>query len=95
MASIAANRAEIDGVLQRYGARNLRLFGSVARGDATTHSDIDLLVDMDGDIGDVFMRTSGLSYSLNEILGISVDVFPPQLLKSGISDHALSEAVAL
>ena len=92
---ISDHRPAFDAALQRYGAKNPRLFGSAARGDANAESDIDILVDMDGDIGDVFLRTSGLSFLLNELLGVTVDVFPPQLLKTPISNSALVEAVAL
>ena len=45
--AVAARREQLDEVLRRYGASNPRLFGSVARGDATTDSDIDVLVDLD------------------------------------------------
>ena len=44
--AVAARREQLDEVLRRYGASNPRLFGSVARGDATTESDIDVLVDV-------------------------------------------------
>ena len=45
--AVAARREQLDEVLRGYGASNPRLFGSVARGDATAASDIDVLVDLD------------------------------------------------
>ncbi|MDR1236925.1 MAG: nucleotidyltransferase domain-containing protein, partial [Propionibacteriaceae bacterium] len=43
---IARQRTRLFAVLQRYGAKNPQLFGSVARGDATADSDVDILVDL-------------------------------------------------
>jgi uncharacterized protein len=54
-------RPEVENVLRRYGASNPRLFGSVARGDASPDSDIDLLVDLDPDRGNPLLRVSGMS----------------------------------
>jgi predicted nucleotidyltransferase len=56
--AVAAGREQLDEVLRRYGASNPRLFGSVARGDATTDSDIDVLVDFDPAGGNPSTRVS-------------------------------------
>lgn len=79
----------------KYGATNLRLFGSVARGDATEHSDIDLLIDLDPADGNVLFRAGGVSDEFRRILGREVDVFPPELLRRKISVAALADAVAV
>lgn len=93
---IAARRGEFQGLLDRYGATNPRLFGSVARGTARAGSDIDILVEMDPTEGNLLMRASGLMEEVRELFGRDdIDVFPVQLLKRRISDSALADAVAL
>lgn len=56
----------------RYGARNVRLFGSVVRGEARATSDVDFLVDMDPDRS--LMDLAGLVLDLQELLKRKVDV---------------------
>lgn len=85
-------RALID-IAARRGARNVRVFGSVARGDDTDTSDIDLLVDLDVGVGVVSL--AGLTRELAELLGVDVDVVPSAALKHAIRDEVLSEAIAL
>lgn len=92
---IAAHRGELDAVMQRYGARNPRLFGSVARGDATRDSDIDILVDLDPAEGNILFRAGGLNDEFRRILGLDVDVFSAELLKGQVSATAAADAVAL
>lgn len=77
----------------RRGARNARVFGSVARGEDTEASDVDLLVDLDEGVGVVSL--AGLRRELAELLGIQVDVVPATMLKAGIRDSVLAEAIAL
>lgn len=94
---LVARRDEFQVLLDRYGATNPRLFGSVARG-TTAHadSDIDILVEMDPADGNLLMRASGLMEEARELFGRDdVDVFPVQLLKRPISASALADAVAL
>ena len=50
-AAVATRREQLDEVRRRYGASNPRLFGSIARSDSTTGSDIDVLVDLDPGAG--------------------------------------------
>jgi len=92
---IDAHRDELDEVMDRYGARNPRLFGSVARGEATDSSDIDILVDLDPADGNILFRAGGLNDEFRRILGHDVDVFSAELLKGGVSAAALADAVAL
>lgn len=91
---IGAHRGELDAGLVKYGARNPRLFGSVARGDATQGSDIDILVDLDPADGNILFRTGGLNDEFRRILGRDVDVFCAELLKHKISAAALADTIA-
>jgi predicted nucleotidyltransferase len=93
--AVAARREQLDEVLRRYGASNPRLFGSVARGDATTESDIDVLVDLDPARGNPWMRMAGLSEEFRGVLGVDVDVVAAELLRDGVAKTALADAVAL
>ena len=77
----------------RRGARNARVFGSVARGEDNEASDVDLLVDLDEGVGVVSL--AGLRRELAELLGVEVDVVPTATLKPGVRDDVLAEAIAL
>ena len=93
---IEVRRDEFQALLVKYGATNPRLFGSVARGTARSDSDIDILVEMDPEGGNLLMRASGLMEESRALFGRDdVDVFPVQLLKRPISQAALEDAVAL
>lgn len=94
-ALLAANTTELRDLLEKYGASNPLLFGSVARGDATSSSDIDILVEMNPEDGNLLMRASGLLEETRELLGKDIDIFPAQLLKSEVNQQALSEAIPL
>lgn len=93
---LVAYRDEFQVLLNRYGATNPKLFGSVARGTADSASDIDILVEMDPKDGNLLMRASGLMAETRMLFGRDdIDVFPVQLLKRPISESALVDAVAL
>lgn len=77
----------------RRGARNVRVFGSVARGEDTDASDVDLLVDLDDEVGVVAL--AGLRRELAELLGVEVDVVPAVTLKPGLRAEVLAEAIEL
>lgn len=94
-ALLAANTTELRALLEKYGASNPLLFGSVARGDANASSDIDILVEMNPEDGNLLMRASGLLEETRELFGKDIDIFPVQLLKSKISQQALNEVVPL
>lgn len=94
-ALLAANTTELRALLDKYGASNPLLFGSVARGDANASSDIDILVEMNPEDGNLLMRASGLLEETRELFGKDIDIFPVQLLKSEINQQALNEAVPL
>ena len=93
---LVARRDEFQVLLDRYGATNPKLFGSIARGTANASSDIDILVEMDPAEGNLLMRASGLMEETRELFGRDdIDIFPVQLLKRPISASALADAVAL
>lgn len=77
----------------RRGARNVRVFGSVARGEDTDTSDIDLLVDLDVGVG--LVSLAGLHRELAELLDVDVDVVPAAALKPAVRDEILTEAIVL
>jgi hypothetical protein len=77
----------------RHGARNVRVFGSVARGEADEQSDIDLLVELEP--GRTLFDHAALIEELRELLGCRVDVVSDRGLKSRVRDRVLSEAVPL
>jgi predicted nucleotidyltransferase/DNA-binding XRE family transcriptional regulator len=85
-------RAVINTAVRR-GARNVRVFGSVARGEDTAASDVDLLVDLDASVG--LVSLIGLERELTELLGVHVDVVPAGSLKTELRDRAAREAIAL
>jgi predicted nucleotidyltransferase/DNA-binding XRE family transcriptional regulator len=87
------NRRKVLETASARGARNLRVFGSVARGDEGAESDIDLLVDLDRGIG--LVGLAGLTRELTELLGVAVDVVPADTLKERFRDEVLAEAIPL
>lgn len=93
---VAARREKFQALLERYGATNPKLCGSVAHGTAHSGSDVDILVEMDPADGNLLMRASGLMEETRELFGRDdIDVFPAQLLKRPISASALAEALVL
>ena len=86
-------RDEILRIAAKHGARNVRVFGSVARGDSDEKSDVDLLVDMES--GRSLLDLGGLLMDLQELLGCEVDVITENGLKKRIRERVLSEAVAV
>ena len=92
-AAIACHRDALDAILARYAATNPRIFGSVARGDATPDSDIDLMVDLLPRRGSELLRVSGIAEELIEVLGTRVDVVAASLLRGEVSSTALADLV--
>ncbi len=90
---ISQKRDAILRIAERFGATNVRLFGSVARGDADQNSDIDLLVDFAA--GRTLLDHAALMLQLEELLGQKVDVASSRGLRERIRDRVLREAVPL
>jgi predicted nucleotidyltransferase len=85
-------RSELLAAAARRGASNLRIFGSVARGDDSAGSDIDFLVDFEASRS--LVDVAGLILDLQGILDVPVDVIEASTLRPGDGD-ILAEAVAL
>src|SRR5216684_1075681 len=90
---INEQREKILQIAARYGARNVRLFGSTARGDSRPDSDVDLLVDLEPDRS--LFDLGGLLVELRELLGCEVDVVTEKGLRPRIREQVLREAVRL
>ncbi len=86
-------REDILRLAKEYGAYNVRVFGSVARGEADENSDIDFLVDMEK--GRTLFDLGGLLMDLQEILNCKVDVATEKILRERIRDSVLKDAVPL
>jgi predicted nucleotidyltransferase len=79
---------------RRYGARNIRVFGSVARGEEGPDSDVDFLVDFPPGY-DMFGQRIRLAESLAALAGRKVELVPEHELNRHMRDHVLKEAVEL
>jgi uncharacterized protein len=86
-------REDILRIATRRGASNVRIFGSVARGEADSKSDIDLLVDLEP--GRSLFDLGGLLMDLQDLLGHKVDVVTERGLRERIREHVLREAIPL
>ena len=84
---------EVKWIARRHGASNIRVFGSVARGNADDASDIDFLVDLEK--GRSLLDLGGLLMDLQKLLGRSVDIVTEKGLKPRIRERVLSEALAI
>lgn len=90
---LMANREGILAVAARHGATNLRIFGSIARGEENDDSDFDFLVDLEP--GRSLFDLGGLQSELEDLLQYSVDVVTVNGLKQRIRERVLREAVLL
>ncbi len=79
--------------LKAAGLVHLRLFGSVARGDATARSDVDLMADFDKSKRLTLVTLGGLQSRLEELLGVNVDLSSTDWMKEPVRKRALEEAV--
>ncbi len=86
-------REDILRVAVRHGARNVRVFGSVTRGEDDGNSDVDFLVEFDP--GRSLLDHAGLQIDLEDLLGCKVDVASARGLRERIRDRVLEEAVSL
>ena len=86
-------REEILQIAAKHGARNVRVFGSVARGEADADSDVDFLIDLGENLSPWFPVR--LIRELERLLGRKVDVVTENGLKPRIRDRVLPEAMLL
>jgi predicted nucleotidyltransferase len=84
-------REDILRIAAKYGAHHVRIFGSVARGDADELSDIDFLVELEP--GRSLLDLGGLQVELETLFGCNVDVVTEKGLKTRVRGRVLAEAV--
>jgi predicted nucleotidyltransferase len=90
---VLAQREAVLRAAARRGARNVRLFGSAARGDAEADSDLDFLVDLDSDRS--LLDVAGIAVELERLFGRRVDVVTARGLRERLRERVLREAVPL
>ncbi|NJP11329.1 MAG: nucleotidyltransferase family protein [Leptolyngbyaceae cyanobacterium RU_5_1] len=90
---LQGKREDILALATRYGAYNVRVFGSVARGEADANSDVDFLVEMER--GRSLLDLGGLLMELQGLLGYRVDIVTEQGLRSRIRQQVLDESILL
>ena len=91
--ALASKRDLVLALAASRGARALRIFGSVARGDDHDGSDIDLLIDMP--LGTSLLQIVGLQHEIEDALGVRVDLCTERELHPALRPRILAEARAL
>jgi len=86
-------RRRVLATAEKYGASNVRVFGSVARGQDTLESDVDILVDLSPRSS--LVKLGRLERELSEVLGAPVDVVPADGLRPAVRAEAEQEAIPL
>lgn len=92
-ALVESRRDEIKQIVSRHGGRSVALFGSVARGDEQSGSDIDFLVELAPGTRPFEILVIGAE--LEEVLGVAVDVGTPESLRPRVRDEVMGQAVPL
>ena len=90
---LAPHREQIQRIAARHGAMSLRVFGSVARGDARPDSDVDLLVEMER--GRTLLDVVAIKQDVEDLLGRKVDVVTQAAVSPYMRESVLKEAVSL
>jgi predicted nucleotidyltransferase len=90
---LGPHRGEIFRLARKYGARNLRVFGSVARRDASATSDVDLLIDWRKDVS--LLDVAGFRFDLKRVLGRDVDTVEEDGLHWALKPQIQAEAKPL
>ena len=92
--SVQAQREAILTLAKQFGARHIRIFGSVARGEEREDSDVDFLVEFDRGY-DLFSQRLPLTAALSELLNRRIDLIPEHELNQHIKEQVLKESVEL
>ncbi len=92
-AQVQEKREAILATAAKYGAYNVRIFGSVARGEADSDSDVDFLVEMEAERS--LFDLGGLLMELQTLLDCPVDVVTEKGLRPRIREQVLNEALTL
>lgn len=90
---LRAHRDEIEEMARRYGVSNIRVFGSVARGDADDNSDLDLLIDASAETG--LFDLAGFALDVERLMAVFTQVVTVPGLKPRIRDRVVDSAVPL
>jgi len=90
---LRAHREEIAEIGRRYGVSNIRVFGSVARGDAHDDSDLDLLIDASAETG--LFDLAGFALDIEQLMAVFTQVVTVPGLKPRIRDRVIDSAVPL
>ena len=90
---LRSKREEIMVIAAKHGASNIRIFGSVARGEAINTSDLDLLIDLEPERS--LFSLIALKQELEEVLDLQIDLAEPHSLHQLVRDRVLQEAVKL
>ncbi|MDP2152546.1 MAG: nucleotidyltransferase family protein [Methylotenera sp.] len=89
--ALNANRDAIRDVVKSHRACNVRVFGSVIRGEDAESSDLDFLIDPTKDT--TLMDIGAIRHELHKLLGVKVDVLTPKALPDSFRSIVLSEAI--
>jgi len=90
---LSNKREEILRITAAHGAKDLRVFGSVSRGDATDKSDLDLLINLEP--GRTLLDIIAIKQDLEDLLGCAVDVVTENAVSPYIREQILKEAISL
>ena len=89
--ALASHRADIRRIVESHRARNARVFGSVAHGDDTKDSDLDILIDPTPET--TLFDIGAIRHELLQLLGIPVDVLTPNALPEKFRAAVIAKAV--
>lgn len=93
LAEVREQRVRIQEIARRFGVHDVRVFGSVARGEAGADSDLDLLVAVEPGRG--YLDLTGFALGVEDLLGVFTQVATVNGLKMRIRERVLAEAVAI
>lgn len=89
--NIAEVKQKVGPILERYGIQRAAVFGSVARGESTQHSDVDLLVELHEPLG--LLKFAQMNYMLEDALNKKVDLVKSTSIKPSFRESILRDAV--